>query len=66
MLQWLASKLPWESNLSDPVQVQQQKNKYMDDIPDLMKKCFLKTTPPGDVSQSILAYYNGKPIETYP
>ncbi|PNF22731.1 Nucleosomal histone kinase 1 [Cryptotermes secundus] len=46
MLQWLTSKLPWENNLSDPLYVHQQKSKYMDNIPELMKKCFPKTTPP--------------------
>lgn len=46
MLQWLASELPWESNLRDPVLVHQQKTKYMDNIPELMKKCFLKTAAP--------------------
>jgi hypothetical protein len=51
MLQWLASELPWESNLRDPVLVHQQKTKYMDNIPELMKKCFLKTAAPGNVSQ---------------
>lgn len=54
MLQWLASKLPWENNLSDPVHVHQQKTKYMDNIPELMKKCFPKTTPPGNTSESPL------------
>jgi hypothetical protein len=66
MLQWLTSKLPWESNLSDPVHVQQQKTKYMDNIPELMKKCFLKTAPPGNVSQKIPRYNSRKPTETYP
>jgi hypothetical protein len=49
MLQWLASELPWESNLSNPVQVHQQKIKYMDNIPELMTKCFPKTAPPGNI-----------------
>lgn len=46
MLQWLASKLPWENNLSDPVRVQQQKTESMDDIPGLMKKSFPKSSAP--------------------
>jgi hypothetical protein len=64
MLQWLASKLPWEGNLSDPMYVHQQKSKYMDNIPELMKKCFLKTAPPGNVSQNIPRHNSRKPTET--
>ena len=47
LLQWLASKLPWENCLSDPVKVQQQKTQSMEDIAGLMKKSFPKSSPPG-------------------
>jgi hypothetical protein len=50
MLQWLASELPWESSLSNPVLVHLQKTKYMNSIPELMKKCFLNTSAPGNVA----------------
>jgi len=56
MLQWLASELPWESCLSNPVLVHQQKNKYMSNIPELMKKCFLNTAAPGNVAQDVSRY----------
>jgi hypothetical protein len=56
MLQWLASELPWESSLSNPVLVHQQKTKYMNNIPELMKKCFLNTAAPGNVSQDVSRY----------
>jgi hypothetical protein len=52
MLQWLASRLPWESNLGDPVKVHLQKTKYMDNIPELMAKCFPKSSPPGNEKAS--------------
>jgi uncharacterized membrane protein len=66
MLQWLVSKLPWEHNLNDPIYVHQQKSKYMDNIPELMKKCFHKTAPPGNVSQNISRYNSRKPNEIQP
>ncbi|KAJ4436629.1 hypothetical protein ANN_16760 [Periplaneta americana] len=47
LVQWMTSKLPWENNLRDSVHVHQQKNKYMDNIPEFVKKCFQKTNPPG-------------------
>ncbi|KAJ9596118.1 hypothetical protein L9F63_012702, partial [Diploptera punctata] len=46
MLQWLASKLPWEDDLSDPQRVHQLKIENMDDISGFMKKSFLKSSPP--------------------
>jgi hypothetical protein len=56
MLQWLASELPWEGNLSNPVLVHQQKIKYMENIPELMNKCFHNTSAPGNVSQGVSKY----------
>ena len=56
MLQWLASELPWESSLSKPVLVHQQKTKYMNNVSELMKKCFLNTSAPGNVAQNASRY----------
>ena len=56
MLQWLASELPWESNLSNPVLVHEQKTEYMNNIPQLMNKCFPNTAAPGNVSQDVSRY----------
>lgn len=39
MLQWLCKKLPWEKNLADKDYVMKEKDKYMKDIPKLMKEC---------------------------
>jgi len=46
LLQWLCSRLPWEDKLTDTDYVAAQKNRYMSDIPSLMKQCFQKTSPP--------------------
>jgi len=40
MLQWLCKKLPWEKHLNDKEYVMKEKEKYMSDIPKLMKECF--------------------------
>jgi hypothetical protein len=56
MLQWVASELPWESNLSKPELVHQQKTKFMKSIPELMNKCFHDTATPGNVSQDVSRY----------
>lgn len=55
MLQWVASELPWEST-SKPVLVHEQKIKYMNNIPELMNKCFRNTAAPGSVSQDVSRY----------
>lgn len=47
MLQWLCTRLPWEDKLTDQEYVASQKNKYMSDLPQLMKKCFPGSSPPG-------------------
>lgn len=47
MLQWLCSRLPWEDKLTDQEYVASQKNKYMSNIPQLIKQCFANSTPPG-------------------
>lgn len=40
MLQWLCSRLPWESNLENKEYVKDQKTRYMSDIRKLMADCF--------------------------
>ncbi|KAM8876858.1 serine/threonine-protein kinase VRK3 isoform 1-T1 [Synchiropus picturatus] len=41
LLRWLTGPLPW-SDLTQPAQVAAQKQKFMDDIPALMRHCFKK------------------------
>lgn len=40
MLQWLCDRLPWEKNLQDKEYVRNEKNRYMKNIPKLMRDCF--------------------------
>ncbi|XP_073250180.1 serine/threonine-protein kinase VRK1-like [Porites lutea] len=40
MLQWLCDRLPWEKNLNDKEYVRNEKTRYMNDIPKLMRDCF--------------------------
>ena len=47
LLQWLCGRLPWEDKLSDTEYVAAQKNKYMSNIPLLIKQCFSTKSPPG-------------------
>ncbi|XP_054010460.1 serine/threonine-protein kinase VRK1 [Hylaeus anthracinus] len=51
MIQWLCGSLLWETDLSDPVVVQKQKEKAFDNIPDFLHKSFH-----GSVPTSILKY----------
>ena len=46
MIHWLCGFLPWESELSDPEKVAQEKESYMNNIPLFLKKCF-GDDPPG-------------------
>ncbi|XP_067006886.2 serine/threonine-protein kinase VRK1 [Anabrus simplex] len=46
MLHWVASKLPWEKHVPDNKLVQEEKVRYMADIPALLQWCFGKQTPP--------------------
>ncbi|XP_059159400.1 serine/threonine-protein kinase VRK1-like isoform X2 [Physella acuta] len=39
MLRWLSGKLPWEDNLKNAAYVASSKEKYMADIPNLVKTC---------------------------
>lgn len=48
MLQWMCGRLPWEDNLADCEYVAAQKNKYMSNIPLLMKQCFPTKSAPGN------------------
>ncbi|XP_012273530.1 serine/threonine-protein kinase VRK1 [Orussus abietinus] len=56
MIQWLCGALPWEKDLSDPIIVQQHKEKAFKNIQAFLKECF-KESPPEPVTQymSILA-----------
>ncbi|XP_046411707.1 serine/threonine-protein kinase VRK1-like isoform X1 [Neodiprion fabricii] len=45
MIQWLCGSLPWEKNLTEPLNVQKQKEKAFEDIPQFLKKCFSNTVP---------------------
>ncbi|XP_046402222.1 nucleosomal histone kinase 1 [Ischnura elegans] len=38
MLQWIASRLPWEGDLKNPVKVQKMKEEFMTNIPASIKK----------------------------
>ncbi|XP_074644610.1 serine/threonine-protein kinase VRK1-like [Tubulanus polymorphus] len=49
LLQWLCSRLPWEDKLTNKNYVRDQKIKYMDDIPLLMKTCFPDSTHPAEI-----------------
>ncbi|KAK2568843.1 Serine/threonine-protein kinase VRK1 [Acropora cervicornis] len=40
MLQWLCGRLPWEKNLANKEYVGNEKMRYMEDIPTLMRDCF--------------------------
>ncbi|GLH03902.1 Nucleosomal histone kinase 1 [Gryllus bimaculatus] len=40
MLRWFTGRLPWEDKLTDCVYVQQEKLKFMNDIPGQIQKCF--------------------------
>ena len=65
LLQWLCGKLPWEDKLTDPVYVQTQKNKCMDDIPGFMKKCFPSGEKPAEI-ECLLQYINTLDYEEAP
>lgn len=47
LVQWMGCVLPWEKNLTDPVAVQKNKIKYMNDITSFMSCCFGKKKAPG-------------------
>ncbi|KAF2904286.1 hypothetical protein ILUMI_01889 [Ignelater luminosus] len=46
LTQWLGCVLPWEKNLSDPIAVQNSKQKYMNSLPEFFKICFGNKQPP--------------------
>ncbi|KAL3874653.1 hypothetical protein ACJMK2_037635 [Sinanodonta woodiana] len=52
MLQWLCSRLPWETDLTNKDKVASQKEKFMKNIPSLIKACF----PAGDDTSVISSY----------
>ncbi|KAK3714383.1 hypothetical protein QZH41_020630 [Actinostola sp. cb2023] len=64
MLQWLCGQLPWEDNLNDKEYVKNQKIKFMDNVPKLMKECL----PSGNCPeiQQLLEYVNTLDYDTVP
>ncbi|XP_028927302.1 serine/threonine-protein kinase VRK2 isoform X1 [Ornithorhynchus anatinus] len=52
MLRWFCGKLPWDSNLRDPVAVQTAKTNLMDELPDSVMKC----APPGSGCSEIAQF----------
>lgn len=65
MLRWLCGKLPWETNLEDPVAVQTAKTNLLDELPESV----LKWAPSGSSCSELVKYlmyvhnlaYNDKP-----
>ncbi|KAL5008871.1 hypothetical protein ScPMuIL_014452 [Solemya velum] len=51
LLQWLCGALPWEDKLNNKDYVQEMKNKYMSNIPSLMKKCFSQGNSPVELQK---------------
>jgi len=47
MIQWLTSKLPWESIMNNPAAVEEAKIKAMQNVPEFLKTCFEKKAVPG-------------------
>lgn len=51
LIHWSGATLPWEKEklLTDPVKVQQSKEKHMNDITGFMKYCYGKESPPSPI-----------------
>nr|CAD7421855.1 unnamed protein product [Timema poppensis] len=51
LLQWLCGRLPWEdaATIVDPEYVHLQKKTFMNNIPQLMRRCFPHSESPGEV-----------------
>ncbi|XP_031558453.1 serine/threonine-protein kinase VRK1-like [Actinia tenebrosa] len=64
MLQWLCGRLPWEDKLCDKEYVKNQKIRYMDNIPQLIKECL----PSGESSevQQFLGYVKNLEYDQIP
>lgn len=66
MLQWLCDRLPWEKNLQNKEYVKNEKDKYMKNIPKLMRDCF-HDNHQGEVEiQKYLEYINSLKYEDEP
>ncbi|XP_064623163.1 serine/threonine-protein kinase VRK1-like [Lineus longissimus] len=65
LIQWLCGRLPWEDNLANKNYVRDQKLKYMEDIPALMKKCFKCADYPKEI-ETYLQYVANLEYEETP
>ncbi|XP_058256134.1 inactive serine/threonine-protein kinase VRK3 [Hemibagrus wyckioides] len=66
LLFWLTNTLPWSSIITQPGSaISAQKERYMNDVPELMKHCFKKKKVSGALqsylSQVMSLYYTEKP-----
>ncbi|KAK3533757.1 hypothetical protein QTP70_025832 [Hemibagrus guttatus] len=65
LLFWLTNTLPWSSITQPGSAISAQKERYMNDIPELMKHCFKKKKVSGALqsylSQVMSLYYTEKP-----
>ena len=57
VVHWMSGTLPWMDNLTDPKHVQKQKEKYMSDVPALLRKCFGGNDYPQEL-KAFLDYVN--------
>nr|CAD7445768.1 unnamed protein product [Timema bartmani] len=67
LLQWLCGRLPWEdaATIVDPEYVHLQKKTFMNNIPQLMRRCFPHSQSPA-VMEQYLKYVNSLGFETKP
>nr|CAD7578167.1 unnamed protein product [Timema californicum] len=67
LLQWLCGRLPWEDaeTIVDPEYVHLQKKTFMNNIPQLMRRCFPHSESPA-VMEQYLKYVNSLGFETRP
>ncbi|XP_038607763.1 serine/threonine-protein kinase VRK2 [Tachyglossus aculeatus] len=65
MLRWFCGKLPWDSDLQDPVAVQTAKTNLMDELPDSVMECAPPGSSCGEIAQ-FLACAHGLAYEEKP
>ncbi|KAL3274419.1 hypothetical protein HHI36_015809 [Cryptolaemus montrouzieri] len=65
LIQWLGCILPWESNLTNPVKVQESKEQNMSDINKFLKSCFGSKTIPAAMTE-FLKYINSLKFDAKP
>lgn len=54
IIQWLGCILPWETKLTDPKTVQKSKEEHMSSVQNIIKACFGKKSPPGNLIHTFL------------